>query len=113
MTDIDPQADIELHTAGEHVTVRVPLAGPVTDEWVGCYQRLARATGVPVLVQANADRAWIVVSVPASSNHREIAAMMDTARALIAEADAAPKRVPATTQAEAIVRNWWAHRRQS
>ncbi len=113
MTDIDPQADIELHTADEHVTVRVPLAGPVTDEWVGCYQWLARATDVPVLAQANADRAWIVVSVPASSNYREIGATMDAARALIAEADAALKRAAATTQAEAIVRNWWADRRQS
>jgi uncharacterized membrane protein len=113
VTDIDPRADIEVHTTDEHVTVRVPLAGPVTGEWAGCYQRLARATGVPVLAQADADRAWIVVSVPASSNHREIAATMDAARALIAEADAALKRAPATTQAETAVRNWWAHRRQS
>jgi hypothetical protein len=41
MTDIDPQADIELHSADEHVTVRVPLAGPVTGEWLRCYQQLA------------------------------------------------------------------------
>ena len=46
MTDIDPAADIELHTVDEHVIVRVPLAGPVTEEWVLYYQRLARATGV-------------------------------------------------------------------
>jgi hypothetical protein len=77
MTDIDPQADIELHTVGERLTVRVPLAGPVTGEWVRCYQRLARATDVPVQAQANADRGWIVVSVPASGNHREVAATMD------------------------------------
>ena len=32
MTDIDPTSDIELHTADEHVIVRVPLAGPVTEE---------------------------------------------------------------------------------
>lgn len=48
MTDIDPKSDIELHTANEHVIVRVPLAGPVTDEWLRCYERLAHATGVPV-----------------------------------------------------------------
>ena len=30
MTDIDPQADIKLDPADEHVTVRVPLAGTVT-----------------------------------------------------------------------------------
>jgi hypothetical protein len=28
MTDIDPQADLEIRFAGEHVTVKVPLAGP-------------------------------------------------------------------------------------
>ena len=43
MTDIDPKSDIELHTADEHVIVRVPLAGPVTEEWLRRYQRLARA----------------------------------------------------------------------
>ena len=31
MTDIDPESDIELHTANEHLIARVPLAGPVTD----------------------------------------------------------------------------------
>ena len=47
MTDIDPQADIELHSAGGQVTVAVPLAGGVTGEWLGCYQKLALATEVP------------------------------------------------------------------
>ena len=26
MTDIDPQADLEVHFVGEHMTVRLPLA---------------------------------------------------------------------------------------
>jgi len=43
MTDIDPQADIELHSGAEHVTVRVPLAGTVTGEWLRCYRQLAQA----------------------------------------------------------------------
>jgi hypothetical protein len=47
MTDIDPKSDIELHTVNEHVIARVPLTGPVTEDWLRCYQRLARATGVP------------------------------------------------------------------
>jgi hypothetical protein len=66
----------------------VPLAGPVTGEWLRGYQRLAHATGVPVHIRAHTDRTWIVVSVPADGNRREVAAMMDAARALIAEADA-------------------------
>jgi hypothetical protein len=76
MTDIDPQADIELHPADEHVTVRVPLAGAVTGEWLRCYQKLAQATKVPVQAQARHDRAWIVVTVPASSDQGEIVATM-------------------------------------
>jgi hypothetical protein len=47
MTDIDPQADIEVHLADQGVTVRVPLAGPVTGEWLRCYQTLALARECP------------------------------------------------------------------
>ena len=112
VTDIDPKSDIELHTVNEHVIARVPLAGPVTSEWLRRYQRLARATGVPVHAEAHPDRAWIVVSVPADGNQREVAATMDAARALIAEADAG-ERAPAAAQAESIVRDWWARRRES
>jgi hypothetical protein len=112
MTDIDPMSDIELHTANEHLIVRVPLTGLVTGEWLRRYERLAHASGVPVQVQADIGRAWIVVNVPASGNHREVAATMDAARALIAEADAAA-RAPATPQVEGIVRDWWARRRES
>ena len=112
MTDIDPKSDIELHSDNERVIVRVPLTGLVTDGWLRCYERLARASGVPGRAQADPDRAWIVVNVPASGNHREVAATMDAARALIAETDAAA-RAPATAQAEGIIRDWWARRRQS
>jgi uncharacterized membrane protein len=110
MTDIDPQADIELQPADGHVTVRVPLAGAVTGEWLRCYQQLALATKVPVQAQARHDQAWIVVSVPASSDQGEVVATMDAARALIAEADAAAGP-PATAKVEASVRDWWAGRR--
>jgi hypothetical protein len=67
---------------------------------------------VPAQAQARDERAWIVVTVPAASDQGEVAATMDAARALIAEADAAA-RPPATAQAEASVRTWWAGRRAS
>ena len=108
MTDIDRKADIDLHVVDEHVIVRVPLAGPVTDEWLRRYQRLARATGVP----AQAEAAWIVISVPADGNQREVAAMMDAAHSLIGEVDVG-ERAPAAAPAESIVRDWWARRRES
>ena len=111
MTDIDPQADIEVHSADEHVTVGVPLAGAVTGEWLRCYQKLALAKEVPVQPQVHDDRAWIVVSMPASSSRGEVAATLDAARALIANTDA--EQPPATATAEASVRDWWAGRRES
>jgi hypothetical protein len=111
MTDIDPAADIELHVADEQVTVRVPLAGPVTSDWVRCYQELALAAQVPVQAQVLRDRGWVVVTVPASSDQEEVVATMDAARALIADADAAADRPTATREAEASVRDWWARSR--
>src|ERR1700722_10909933 len=95
MTDIDPRADIELHSADEHVTVRVPLAGAVTSEWLRCYQKLALAAKVPVQAQTQQDEALT----------------MDAPRALIAEADAAAVQQPAIAQVEASVRDWWGDRR--
>ena len=64
MTDIDRQADIEVHSADEQVTVRVPLAGAVTGEWLRSYQKLALAREVPVQPQVHHDRAWLVVQYP-------------------------------------------------
>ena len=112
MTDIDPQADLEVQSAGEHLTVKVPLAGPVTGEWLQSYQELALAAEVQAQAGTRHDRAWIIVTVPASSDQGKVAATLDAAQALIADADAA-ERLPATAKAEASVRDWWAHRQQS
>ena len=107
MTDIDRQADLEVHFAGEHMTVRLPLAGPVTGEWLQHYQKLAVAAEVRAQAGTDHDRAWIIVTVPASSDQGKVAATLDAARALIAKSDAA-ERPPATVKAEAGVRDWWA-----
>ena len=113
MTDIDPSADIKLTAANEQVMARIPLAGQVTGEWLGCYHRLARAAAVPVRAEAQPDQAWIVVTVPAASSHVEIAEILDAARALITEADTVALRAPPTAQAEANIRDWWSHLRGS
>jgi hypothetical protein len=113
MTDIDPAADIELESASERVTARIPLTGRVTAEWLGCYQRLARAAGVPVRAEAGRDRAWIVVTVQPGVGRAEAARTLDAARALLAEADADVLRASAAQQAEASVRDWWRRRQGS
>ena len=113
ITDIDPDADIELTSSREHVTARIPLAGQVTGEWLGCYHRLAHAASVPVRAEARSGRAWIVVTVPAASTHAEIAGTLDAALALITEADTAALRAPPAAQAEASIRDWWGRTRGS
>jgi hypothetical protein len=111
MTDIDPGADIEINHGEEHVTARIPLAGQVTRDWLRYYQKLARARDLPAEAQELPGRAWIVVRVPASDDHDEVLAILDTARTLIGEADAAAEQPPASAHAEAVVREWWARQR--
>jgi len=111
MTDIDPTADIEIDQGDEHATARIPLAGPVDREWQRCYQKLARARDLPAAAEEHPGRAWLVVRVPASDDHDEMLAMLDTARKLIAEADAAAEQPPGAAYAEAAVREWWAGQR--
>jgi hypothetical protein len=94
MTDIDPRADIEINHGEEHVTARIPLAGQVTNDWLRYYQKLARARDLPAEAVELPGRAWIVVRVPASDDHDEVLAMLDTARSLIAEVDAAAEQPP-------------------
>jgi hypothetical protein len=103
MTDIDPQADIEIYPTDDYMTVRVPVAGPVNGQWLRSYQKLALAAEVPVQAEAHHDRTWIVVRLPSSSDQGQVVATLDAAWALIAEADAAER--PST--AEATVRDWW------
>lgn len=112
MTDIDPRADIEVLPADAGVTVRIPLAGPVTGGWLQCYQQLALDREMSVQGQADDDdRAWVVVSVPASGDPAGVAATLDAARVLIADADAQWR--PGGTAAEASARDWWAASRDS
>jgi hypothetical protein len=111
MTDIGPAADVEIDHDDEHVTARIPLAGPVDREWRRCYQKLARARDLPAAAEEYPGRAWLVIRVPASDDHDEVLAVLDTARKLIAEADDAAGQPPATAYAEAAVREWWARQR--
>ena len=107
MTEIDARADIEVRSAHEHVVARVPLAGPVAADWARCYQRLARATDVPVRAETGPDRTWLVVAVAAGSNAAEVAATMNAVRNLVAETDAATDSLQAAEGTEASVRGWW------
>jgi hypothetical protein len=111
MTDIDPDADIELRAVDDVVSAGIPLAGDLTPDWLERYQRLARASGVPAHAEARVAGSVIVVSLPVRSSHGEIARTMDAARALIPVADAAGRDRQLEVTAEAGVADWWERRR--
>lgn len=108
MTDIDPHAHIQIFHGEEQVTARIPLAGQVTPELVRYYHKLARTKNLPVQIEELPGRAWIRVQVPARGDRDDVLAMLDAARTFLAEAEAAAGQPPATSHAEAIVREWWA-----
>jgi len=76
MTDIDLHADIEIQRHDDHVTVRIPLAGEVSQQWHRRYQALARAR-VPARVEGLPGRNWIVVNVPASIDRPDVLTLME------------------------------------
>ena len=122
MTDIDPGGDIEVSRGFAQVTVRIPLAGQVSRQWVSHHNSLAHKwiahsgnenafprAGEGVLeTQGPPDRGWIVVRLPAALDRAVVQSVLDAARGLITEADAA-EQAPQTAETEAVVREWWAH----
>src|SRR5262249_7268484 len=79
MTDIDRAADIEVSRGFAQVTVRIPLTGLVSQEWLSVYNSLAhkriahsgnenafprRGEGV-MEAQGEPDRSWIIIGLPA------------------------------------------------
>jgi hypothetical protein len=113
MTAINPDADIELVSAGQHISATVPLAGQVSAEWLGHYQRLARATGVPARAEQGPAGARLVVNVQTGCSSAEVARTLDAAAGLLAEADASAARAhPGAATTETAVRDWWQHASQ-
>lgn len=119
MPDIDRAAEIEVSRGFAQVTVRIPLTGLVSQEWLSHYQTLARkwaATegdafprhGEGIMeAQGLPDRSWIVVRLPAGLDRAVVQSVLNAARDMVAEADAA-ERVPQAAETEAAVREWWA-----
>lgn len=110
MTDIDPHAGIHIGHNDDDMVVRVrmPLTGPVTQQWQRRYQALAQARKVTARAEGKPDKAWIVVSMPTRTGHADVLAMLDATRTLIAEADAAVAEQSPAAETEAAIREWWA-----
>jgi hypothetical protein len=125
MTDIDRAADIEVNRGFAQVEVRIPLTGLVSQEWLSHYNSLAhkwivhsgnertfpRAGEGVMEAQRAPGSSWIAVRLPAALDRAVVQSVLDTARKLIAEADAA-EQAPQAAEAEATVREWWARQRE-
>jgi hypothetical protein len=112
MTDIDPATDIEVRRCFAEVTVRIPLAGHVSDEWLAHYKMLARKRNMPpVQAEDVPDRSWIIVRLRAGLDRAEVQAVMDAARGLISETDAAEQSAQAA-ETESAIRDWWNRQRR-
>jgi hypothetical protein len=122
MTDIDRAVDIEVSRGFAQVEVRIPLTGLVSQEWLSHYQSLAHKWaahegdafprhGEGVMeAQGLPDRSWIVVRLPAGLDRAVVQSVLNAAREMIAEADAA-EQAPQAAETEAAVREWWARQR--
>jgi hypothetical protein len=124
MTDIDRTADIEVSRGFAQVTVRIPLTGHVNQEWLSHFTHLAQKwmahsgnekaflrAGEGVLdAQDLPDRSWIIIRLPAALDRAVVQSVLNAAREMITEADAA-EQVPQAAETEASVREWWGSQR--
>jgi len=112
MTEIDADADIDIVWREQELTIRIPLAGEVSQEWARHYLRLARGKGIPARAEDSPGRAWIVISLPASTERSEVLATLEAARELMGKADAVEESSPDhDREIAAAVREWWAEQR--
>jgi hypothetical protein len=121
VTDINRAADIEVSRDFARVTVRVPLT-PVSPQWLSHYNSLAYkwmansgdqnafpgAGEGNLEAQGPPDSGWILIQLPAALDRAVVQSVLDAARELIAEADAA-EQAPQAAQTEAVIREWWTH----
>ncbi|HEV2374482.1 MAG TPA: hypothetical protein VGS19_20260 [Streptosporangiaceae bacterium] len=112
MTDIDSRADIGLSYHDAELHVAIPLTGQVSEMWCQRYEALARAKDVKAMVRGKPDGpARLYLAIPAKARGSEVEAMLDTARALLAEADAVDQAPASSAAAEAVARQWWIRQR--
>lgn len=112
MTDIDPRSDIRIAYVDDDLITVIPLAGEVTEMWRRRYEALARAKGLRAQVYEDEGSTVIHLAVPVRAEGEDVLKMLDTARSLIAEADAVDQSPAASNSPEAIARRWWARQQE-
>ena len=88
MTNIDPRTDIDTVYHDDDLIVVIPLAGEVTEIWRQRYEALARAKELRAQTYERKGLTVIRLAVPVRTEGEDVLKMLDTARALITEADA-------------------------
>ena len=111
MTAIDTSADIDIVWREHEVTVSIPLAGEVPAAWSRRYDELARRQGLEAQAQEHPRRTWVVVTLPAATEPSDMVTALDSARDLIAKADAFAEEPPDAEETAAVLREWWARQR--
>ena len=113
MTDIDTGSDIKITYSDEDLVVVIPLADEVNERWSRRYEALARAEGIRASAHNRDGSAQIHLAVPLRAAGEDALKILDTARSLIAEADAVGQSAAAPNSPEAIVRQWWARQQEA
>ena len=106
MTEVDVQAQIEIERHHTSFIARIPLIGHVTRDWIERYDALAVREGISVHVEDRDDRSWIRIFATTRCSRTHLLNSLDTARDLIAEADAMDPR-PSASHAEGFAHEWW------
>lgn len=110
MTTIDAAAGIDIVWEQQQATVRIPLDGQASPQWLGRYRALARQHGLQAWAESHPSRGWVIVELPDGAGQDEITATLDSARELICAADAAGD-APDPEETDRVVRDWWSHQR--
>jgi hypothetical protein len=112
MTDIDFSGDIGLSYHDAKLHILIPLAGQVSEIWCKRYEALACAKDVQATVRGKPNGpALLSLTVSVKASGTEVQDMLDTARRLIAEADAVDQTPASSSAPEAVAREWWARQR--
>lgn len=112
MADIDTDADVDIIRRDQDLTIRIPLAGEVSQDWARRYRRLAERKAISARAEDSPGRAWIVVTLPSYADRSEVLETLDAASELMEKADEAEDSSPEhDREITAAVREWWAQRR--
>jgi hypothetical protein len=121
MTDIDRAADIEVSRGFAQVTVRIPLTGHISQEWISrfgslAHKWLAHSENENALHRHDEDVikaqdlpddwSWVIIRLPAAVDRAIVQSVLNAARDTIAETDAA-EQAPQAAETEATAREWW------